>query len=186
MTYPERYRTQLLAMTKDYGEWLSHCFSRKVGAMVVTPDGTIVATGYNGPPRGVPHCNAPVRLEQITKLYNFHYKKDGPYLFNDYDGLVCPRQYLGFKSGEALFLCQAGHAERNCIVNAAREGISVKGCILFVSSIGLPCAPCAVEIINAGIVQVYNFNGPDYDKDARYLFEQVSVKIQNNIIIEGK
>ena len=178
MTYPERYRKELLDTTKDYGERFSKCFSRKVGAMVVTPDGTIVATGYNGPPRGIPHCNTSIRLEQITKLYNFNFKKDGPYLFNDYDGIVCPRRYLGFHSGEALFLCQAGHAERNCIVNAAREGVSVKGCILFVSSIGLPCAPCAIEIINAGITAVHNFDGEDYDKDARYLFRQAMVKAQ--------
>jgi len=33
----------------------SPCLSRKIGAILVR-DKSIVATGYNGPPRGVPHC----------------------------------------------------------------------------------------------------------------------------------
>ena len=70
------------------------------------------------------------------------------------------------------------------MINAAREGHSVKGCTLFVNS-GLPCSLCAIEIINSGIVEVVNNNLPDYDKDSRYLFEQAGVKIQKYIEIEG-
>jgi len=33
----------------------SPCLSRKIGAILVR-DHSIVSTGYNGPPRGVPHC----------------------------------------------------------------------------------------------------------------------------------
>jgi len=182
MTYVERYRKEFLELAKVYGELFSKCLSRKLGAVIVTPDGTIVATGYNGPPRGVPHCNSPIRLEQITNLYckNFN-RGDLVTLFSNYAGLECPRHYLGFSSGEALSLCQAGHAERNCLINASREGHSVKGCTLFVSCKGIPCAPCAVEIINAGITSVINFLGKDYDKDARYLFNQAMVKIGKEI-----
>lgn len=46
------------------------------------------------------------------------------------------------------------HAERNAIYNAARIGVSTKGCTIYLSC-GLPCADCARGIINAGIKKVY-------------------------------
>lgn len=45
------------------------------------------------------------------------------------------------------------HAERNAIYNAARLGISTKGCSLYVTR--LPCPDCARAIIQAGIKRVY-------------------------------
>ena len=42
------------------------------------------------------------------------------------------------------------HAEENAIVNAARVGVPVLGCTIFVSGLP-PCAPCARMVINAGI-----------------------------------
>jgi len=36
----------------------STCFRRSVGAIIVDAQGHILATGYNGVPRGVPHCDA--------------------------------------------------------------------------------------------------------------------------------
>jgi dCMP deaminase len=44
------------------------------------------------------------------------------------------------------------HAERNAIYQAARKGISVEGCTMFVEL--PPCIDCARAIIQAGIVQV--------------------------------
>lgn len=41
----------------------SKCLSIQVGAVLITPDGTQVGAGYNGPPRGIPHCNSEERLE---------------------------------------------------------------------------------------------------------------------------
>ena len=35
----------------------STCPRRQVGAIITTEDGRILATGYNGPPRGIEHCN---------------------------------------------------------------------------------------------------------------------------------
>jgi dCMP deaminase len=46
------------------------------------------------------------------------------------------------------------HAERNALLNALYNGVSVKGCTLFVH--GLPvCNECAKSIIQAGISKVY-------------------------------
>ena len=101
----------------------SPCHSRQIGAILVR-DKSIVATGYNGPPRGVPHCDP-----------------------------ECPRKALGYASGEGLHLCPATHAEVNCIVNAARLGVSTLGTSLFMNCI-LPCIECLKVLINSGVTEV--------------------------------
>lgn len=59
---------------------------------------------------------------------------------NDYveERLAEPEKYFWFS-----------HAERNAIDNAARVGIPIDGCIMFVTV--LPCMDCARSIIQAGI-----------------------------------
>jgi dCMP deaminase len=44
------------------------------------------------------------------------------------------------------------HAERNAIYNAARMGLSTKGCVMYTN--GVPCADCARAVIQAGITKV--------------------------------
>jgi dCMP deaminase len=44
------------------------------------------------------------------------------------------------------------HAERNCLYNAARTGVSVKDCRIYVSWI--PCADCTRGIIQSGIREI--------------------------------
>jgi dCMP deaminase len=49
------------------------------------------------------------------------------------------------------------HAERNSIYNAARTGVSLMGCTLYLVGMGppsVPCTECAKAIIQAGIVRV--------------------------------
>lgn len=46
------------------------------------------------------------------------------------------------------------HAELNAILNAARSGICVKGCRLYLNFGPSPCADCAKAIIQAGITEV--------------------------------
>jgi len=45
------------------------------------------------------------------------------------------------------------HAETNAIVNSALNGISTNGTTMYMSC-GIPCADCARNIINAGIVKI--------------------------------
>ena len=101
----------------------SPCLSRQIGAVIVY-ENSIVATGYNGPPRGVSHCEE-----------------------------ECLRRVLGFSSGEGLHLCPAAHAEANCIVNAARLGVSVLDTTIYMNC-PIPCAECTKLIINAGITEL--------------------------------
>ncbi|WP_153559214.1 deoxycytidylate deaminase [Roseimaritima sediminicola] len=54
------------------------------------------------------------------------------------------------------------HAEMNAILNAARIGVSTRGCVLYLALTdesgevwgGPPCARCTVEIIQAGITEI--------------------------------
>jgi dCMP deaminase len=44
------------------------------------------------------------------------------------------------------------HAERNAIITAARHGVSLEGCTIYVT--GPPCAECTRTIIQSGINEV--------------------------------
>lgn len=80
----------------------SRCKSRQIGALLAR-DNVVITTGYNGPPRGYPHCE------------------------------TCPRHNLGYASGEGLHLCPAAHAEQNCLANAARLGVNVKDSVMYMT-----------------------------------------------------
>lgn len=46
------------------------------------------------------------------------------------------------------------HSESNAIFNAARVGVPLKGCTLYINVALHPCCSCAVGIIQSGIVKV--------------------------------
>lgn len=107
------------------------CLRRKVGAVIVK-DKRILATGYNGAPRGLKHC-----LD-----------------------IGCVREQLRIPSGERHELCRALHGEQNALIQASLYGISVKGATLY--STCQPCIICAKMLINAGIKEVVIAGGyPD-------------------------
>lgn len=102
----------------------STCLRKKRGAVLVK-DKVVVATGYNGPPRGAKHCSE----------------------------VGCIRETRGIPSGEKHELCRGLHAEQNVIIQAARCGVNISGADLYCST--RPCAICTKMIINAGISNVY-------------------------------
>ena len=106
------------------------CPRRSVGAIVVR-DKHIVATGYNGAPAGLPHC-----------------PNDGQ--FNDWP-VGCLISGHGMRSL---------HAEQNCLLQAAKIGVSCEGSTMYVTC--QPCNNCAKMIINAGVSRVvYEGDYPD-------------------------
>lgn len=149
----------------------SKCLSRRIGAVLVWDKG-IISTGYNGPPRGIPRCD---KRWIIDKEFALKYLPmvDDP---NDLEG-KCPRYPIGFKSGQGLEICPAGHAERNALINAARKGIQTKGTTLYMSC-GIPCSPCLVEIINAGVKEIVVTSLKIYDETSKYLLVQGDLGIR--------
>ncbi len=106
----------------------STCLRRQVGAVVVKSK-NILATGYNGVPRGITHC-------EVTG---------------------CLREKLNVPSGERHELCRGLHAEQNAIIQAAYHGTSIAGADLYCTN--RPCIICSKMIINAGIEKVYYQDG---------------------------
>ena len=96
------------------------CLRRQVGGLLVR-DRQILASGYNGAPTGLPHC----------------------------DEAGCRRADLEIPSGERHELCRGLHAEQNAIIQAALHGISTEGATLFCTT--KPCIVCLKMCINAGI-----------------------------------
>lgn len=153
----------------------SQCLSRKIGAILVR-DKAVIAQGYNGPPRGVTTCDERWLVDkEMQKTAKFE-RMNVPLYEEKLEG-VCPRYVpeMGFKSGEGLEWCVAGHAERNALINAARFGIATKGCQLYMDC-GTPCTPCLVEIINAGIEEIIITKEHYYDQSAEYLLKQSGLK----------
>lgn len=133
----------------------STCIRRRFGAIIVKND-VIIATGYNGAPRGRLNCS---------------------------DIESCVREEMNVPRGERYELCRAVHAEANAIIAASRE--QMQGATMYmcctdpwtkdvVGSI-CSCAMCKRLIINAGIEEVVARE----DKD-NYTIYQVSDWVRND------
>ena len=112
----------------------STCLRRKWGAVIVKDD-EIIATGYNGAPRGRKNCT------DIGK---------------------CIREELNIPRGERYELCRSVHAEQNAIISASRKdmidstlylvGVDAKTGEYVANS--MPCSMCKRFIINSGIKKI--------------------------------
>jgi len=152
----------------------SKCLSRQIGAILVR-DKRIISEGYNGPPQGVPHCGERWQCDDgLKKEWAVH--TSYPIAASN----VCPRQLLGYKSGEGLEWCIAGHAERNALISAAYNGIATKGATLYMDC-GIPCTPCLVEIINAGITEIVVAKLTYYDKMAKWICDHSDLKVRTYV-----
>lgn len=156
----------------------SKCLSRRVGSIIVR-NKSIVSAGYNGPPSGIPHCSERIHFDNILcNLYMKKYKLSKKPL-PSFSLSKCPRQELGFKSGDGLYLCTASHSERNAIVNAAKNGISVDNCIMYVNC-NVPCFDCLKEIINSGIKEIVCKNHLSYyDSMSEFLLNNSNIMIRS-------
>ena len=110
------------------------CLRRVYGAIIVKND-EIIATGYNGAPRGRKNC---------------------------VDLGYCTREAMQVPRGERYELCRSVHAEANAIISAARR--DTVGATLYLAGrdartgelLGdaTSCSMCRRQIINAGLEKV--------------------------------
>lgn len=116
---------------------------------VIVKDKRILSTGYVGAPIGLPHC------DEVGHEFQTVFYKDG---------------------SESKHCIRTAHAEQNAIVNAAREGIALKGGILYCKM--TPCYICAKMIINAGIKKV--ICEKDYQKGERSkeIFKEAGIEFE--------
>jgi len=117
----------------------STCLKRRHGVVIVNND-EVIATGYNGNPRGIMNCCDVGRCVRYNKPHNT----------GDYSD------------------CHSVHAEQNAMLSASRKDMiggtmymyaedEVDGIIKEVPA--TPCPICARMILNAGIKTIYNING---------------------------
>ncbi|MRS12197.1 MAG: cytidine deaminase [Actinobacteria bacterium] len=111
-----------MAITDQVAERAT-CKRRKIGAVLVK-DKRILATGYNGVPSGLAHC----------------------------DEVGCLREQRGIPSGTQHELCRGIHAEQNAVIQAARHGIAIDGATVYCTH--QPCVLCAKILINAGVKEI--------------------------------
>ena len=110
----------------------STCLRRKVGAVLVR-DNRAIASGYNGPPSGLAHCE----------------ERGG-----------CLRAQLKVPSGQRQEICRALHAEQNVVLQLAITGVSGRDTVLYVTH--FPCFTCAKMMVQLGVRKiVYREGYPD-------------------------
>lgn len=138
----------------------STCLRRAYGAAIVKND-EIIATGYNGAPRGRKNCN---------------------------DICKCIRDELKVPRGERYELCRSVHAEANAIISASRQELI--GSTLYLVGLDVntseyvknscSCSMCKRLVINAGIDKVVI-------RDTKEDYRVINVKdwVDNDESLEG-
>ncbi len=125
-THDERlsWDQYFMTITRQVAE-RSTCMRAKVGAVIVR-DRSILATGYNGSPAGMPHC---------TDVGCLIYESKNP-------------------DGEIEKNCfRTIHAEINAIAQAAKNGASIKDASIYITH--TPCIHCLKVLVNTGIRDIY-------------------------------
>lgn len=125
----------------------STCIRRQVGAVLVS-NKRILATGYNGVPRGLKHC-----LE-----------------------IGCIRDELKIPSGTRAEICRAVHAEQNAIIQCAiYGGVSSEDSTIYITH--QPCSVCTKILINAGVKRIV-YEEPYPDEFALGLIKEAGIKLE--------
>lgn len=114
----------------------STCVKRKVGAVLVK-DARIISTGYNGTPSGFQNCN---------QVFDGDLKKGRLHLLNGEYLIVSQISHHDFSERYEI------HAEQNCLMMAAKNGISTNNCTIYITT--APCSQCAKLIVSSGIKRV--------------------------------
>jgi len=129
----------------------SHCKWFKVATVFYKGD-RLLSVGYNGPPKGEPHC----------------------------DEVGCAKVKNGKRLPGGSGLCRGSHAEVNAVANAAAEGVCLKGTRIYCTY--TPCYDCAKMLVNLGVKEViyakiYNDEGKGNPK-VFGLFERQGIIIR--------
>lgn len=160
----------------------SAALSRQVGATIATMDGDIVAVGTNEVPRaggGLYWCEDKPDKRDFKLGYEISDKfkrrvlgdlisrlRDRGWLSEEkkrasIDSLI--EEAFSAEGGatpvmkgshlvSSIEYVRAVHAEMAAIVDAARRGVAIRGCVLFTTT--FPCHDCAKHIVAAGIQRV--------------------------------
>ena len=118
----DKFVGKYMRMAKQVGEDQNPCLSRSIGVVTVHPiENRVISTGYNGPPKGVPHCDTEAHLRDYVWPQLTYEEKSR--LLSNHDDLV--KEHVSYinngtdpeESIEAYkdILCGDGyHGNANC------------------------------------------------------------------------
>ncbi|KAJ1814627.1 Deoxycytidine monophosphate (dCMP) deaminase [Coemansia sp. RSA 2598] len=153
LTNGERIRPSWDTYFMLLSELASHranCMKRKVGCILVK-DNQIIATGYNGTPKGITNCN------------------EGG----------CPRCNDGTPCGVSLDHCLCIHAEENALLEAGRGRVrNADGVVLYCNT--CPCLGCAKKIVQVGVKTVVYSKGYGMDDLTLKLFKEANIIVRQH------
>ncbi|GMG21438.1 unnamed protein product [Ambrosiozyma monospora] len=142
----------------DLAAHRSNCMKRRVGCVVVR-NHRVVATGYNGTPRGTRNCN------------------EGG----------CPRCNSAISSGNGngvssvmgsgvgLSTCLCLHAEENALLEAGRDRVEGDS-ILYCNT--CPCLTCTIKIVQSGVKEVVYSQSYSMDEFSSKVFKEAGVVLR--------
>jgi len=124
------------------------CLRAKCGC-VITRDNVLLSTGYNGAPAGAPQC----------------------------DEVGCQMEEVKHVDGHVSQHCKRTvHAEANAILQAAKNGVEIKGGTLYVGM--TPCRDCAMLIVNSGITKVVAKKDYHESTETKKMFKEAGVVLE--------
>ena len=124
------------------------CNRGRSGSVIVSPDHTILATGYVGSPPGQPHC------DEVGHLMKTVTHEDG------HQSQHCMRTL---------------HAEENAILQAAKEGIKIEGATIYSKMV--PCYNCAMRICRVGLKRLVAKKRYHADGSSMELFKSAGAEV---------
>lgn len=125
----------------------SHCISLHVGAVIVR-DKRIISMGYNGTPEGLPNCD-----DQFAK------------------GIFRREEHHEWS------LINEIHAEMNALMYAAKNGIPVQDCTIYVTH--KPCYECMKNISQSGIKRVVYLHDYKYSDISEGTSKYMGVNVEH-------
>lgn len=125
----------------------SHCISLHVGAVIVR-DKRIISMGYNGTPEGLPNCD-----DQFAKSI---FKREEHHEWS---------------------LVNEIHAEMNALMYAAKNGIPVQDCTIYVTH--KPCYECMKNISQSGIKRVVYLHDYKYSDISEGTSKYMGVNVEH-------
>ncbi|SMQ51532.1 unnamed protein product [Zymoseptoria tritici ST99CH_3D7] len=157
----------------------SNCMRRQVGCVLVR-NSRILATGYNGTPRGVRNCSE----GGCPRCNNAAGPAPEPAVAKEETSfpLSTPFQPPTGGGGAALDTCLCIHAEENALLEAGRERIGDRsgppgsGAVLYCNT--CPCLTCTIKIVQVGIAEVVFSQSYYMDAEAAKVFEEAGVKLR--------
>lgn len=162
-----KWAERFIQMAEFVAQW-SKDPSTKCGAVIVGEDNEVLATGFNGFPRGVKETDEYMVTsggeDWAEEQLNDRWERPGKYEWVE-------------------------HAERNAIYNAARSGVRTQGATMYLNYAVECCAGCTRAIIQSGIRRVVGPRRPfpgkgkgvDYSRTAanKVMMEEAGIEVEH-------